>query len=281
MMRSIRLLGIAGILAFATGAAQAQSWGQRLDNAINKNTGKNGNQGNNDNRNGSQGNQNNQGNQNSQGSNGRGGGFNLGQGLGNGEIVNGLKEALTIGARNAGAKLNVTNGFFGNSLIKILMPPEAAKVEGALRQIGMGQLVDDAILSMNRAAEDAAGKAAPIFINAVTSMNINDGLNILRGGNGAATAYLKDKTTMALTEVFRPVISDALNKSGATVLWGKVFTAYNKLPMTRQKINPDLVAYATERALSGLFLTIADEENKIRNNASSRVTNLLQKVFGG
>ena len=162
-----------------------------------------------------------------------------------------------------------------------MLPPEATKVENALRQVGMGNMVDDLILSMNRAAEDAAGKAAPIFVNAVTSMNINDGLNILRGGNGAATNYLKQKTTAALTEAFRPVISDALNKSGATTLWAKVFTTYNKLPMTMKKINPDLVAYATERALSGLFVTISDEENKIRNNASSRVTDLLQKVFGG
>lgn len=205
----------------------------------------------------------------------------LGSGLGNNEIVNGLKEALNIGAKNAGAKLNVTNGFFGNALIKIVMPPEAKKVEAALRQVGMGKMVDDAILSMNRAAEDAAGKAAPIFIDAVTSMNIQDGLNILRGGNGAATNFLKLKTTSALTGAFRPVIDNALNKTGATLLWNNVFKYYNKLPMTRTKINPDLVSYATERALSGLFVTIADEENKIRTNPASRVTSILQKVFGG
>lgn len=205
----------------------------------------------------------------------------LGNGLGNNEIVNGLKEALSIGAKNAGAKLNITNGFFGNAIIKILMPPEAKKVESALRQVGMGKMVDDAILSMNRAAEDAAGKAAPIFIDAVTSMNINDGLNILRGGNGAATNFLKIKTTAALTAAFRPVIDNALNKTGATLLWNNVFKYYNKLPLTRTKINPDLVSYATERALNGLFVTIADEENKIRTNPASRVTNLLQKVFGG
>ena len=266
MIRSIRLLGIAGIFTLATASAGAQGWGQKLGDALNK-AGKNDNG-------------NNNGNNNNGGNSGRGG-LNLGQGLGQGEIVNGLKEALTVGAKNAGAKLNIANGFFGNSLIKILLPPEAVKVENALRQVGMGNIVDDLILSMNRAAEDAAGRAAPIFVNAVTSMNINDGLNILRGGNGAATNYLKQKTTGALTEAFRPVINDALKKSGATELWTRVFTTYNKLPMTMKKINPDLVAYATERALSGLFVTISDEENKIRNNASSRVTNLLQKVFGG
>lgn len=210
-----------------------------------------------------------------------GGNGNLGAGLGNSEIVNGLKEALSIGAKNAGSRLNITNGFFGNSLIKILMPPEAAKVESALRQVGLGNTVDQAILAMNRAAEDAAGKAAPIFINAVTSMNVQDGLGILKGGNGAATAFLKQRTTAALTTAFRPVIQNALNKTGATALWSDVFKLYNQLPMTRKKINPDLVSYATERALSGLFVTIADEEAKIRTNPAARVTNLLQKVFGG
>lgn len=255
------------------------------------NGGYNDNRGNNSNGNNADNGSNNSYNNNANSNNtnnggGRNGGFpaggvNLGAGLGNSDIVSGLKEALSIGARNAGARLNITNGFFGNSLIKILMPPEAAKVESALRQVGMGKLVDDAVLSMNRAAEDAAGKAAPIFINAVTSMNIQDGLNILKGGNGAATEFLRQKTTMALTEAFRPVIQNALNKSGATNMWSKVFGAYNKLPMTRQKINPDLVAYATERALSGLFVTIADEEAKIRTNPAARVTSILQKVFGG
>ena len=287
MNKFFRYISIAAVLSISVNAVQAQSWGERLDKAIggNKNTDNrnNNNSNNNNNRNTDNRNNNNSGNNNNNNNGGnRGGGLsNLGSGLGNSDIVGGLKEALTIGAKYAGARLNVTNGFFGNNLIKILMPPEAAKVENALRQVGMGKLVDDAILSMNRAAEDAAGKAAPIFINAVTSMNINDGLNILRGGNGAATEFLRQKTTAALTEAFRPVIQTALDKSGATMMWGKVFGAYNKLPMTRNKINPDLVAYATERALSGLFVTIADEESKIRTNPAARVTGLLQKVFGG
>lgn len=278
MQSFFRLLGITALFVSVTMTTQAQSWGERIDNVLggNKNSGSNNNQ-----NSGNTGNNNTSGSSSNNGGRSGGGGLNLGQGLGNGDIVNGLKEALSIGAKNAGARLNITNGFFGNNLIKILMPPEAAKVENALRSIGMGKTVDDAILSMNRAAEDAAGKAAPIFVNAVTSMNIQDGLNILRGGNGAATEYLKQKTTQALTEAFRPVIQTALNKSGATTLWNNVFSAYNKLPMTRQKINPDLVAYATERALSGLFVTIADEENKIRSNPAARVTGLLQKVFGG
>jgi hypothetical protein len=133
---------------------------------------------------------------------------------------------------------------------------------------------------MNRAAEDAAGKAAPIFINAIRGMTINDGINIIRSGNGAATNYLKGATTVALTSAFRPVIETSLNKVGATAYWGDVMRIYNGLPTTRNRINPDLTAYVTERALNGLFVGIADEENKIRTNPAARITDLLSKVFG-
>lgn len=201
-------------------------------------------------------------------------------GLTNSEIVSGLKQALEVGTKNASGKLNAVNGFFGNQIIKILMPPEAKKVENALRNIGMGNVVDKAILSMNRAAEDAAGQAVPIFVNAITSMSIQDGVNILKGGNGAATNYLKQRTTQALTDAFRPVIDRSLKKVNATALWADVFRIYNQLPTTINKINPDLTAYVTERALNGLFVTITEEENKIRNDASARVTDLLKKVFG-
>jgi hypothetical protein len=133
---------------------------------------------------------------------------------------------------------------------------------------------------MNRAAEDAAGKAVPIFVNAITTMSVQDGITIVRGGNGAATNYLRNRTTAELTSAFRPVIQNSLNKVNATKYWTEVFTVYNRLPTTRNKINPDLTAYVTERALNGLFVTIADEENKIRNNPAARVTDLLKKVFG-
>lgn len=225
------------------------------------------------------GNGKNNNNQNGTSNTNSGSGNSLGS-LSNADIANGLKEALSIGAKNASGRLSTTNGFFGNALIKILMPPEAKKVENTLRSFGMGQIVDKAVLSMNRAAEDAAGKAAPIFVNAITGMSIQDGLNILTGGNGAATNYLKMKTTDALTQAFKPVISQSLSKVGATALWNNVFSTYNKLPTTRSKINPDLTGYVTERALAGLFTNIADEENKIRTNPASRVTGLLQKVFG-
>lgn len=196
------------------------------------------------------------------------------------EISSGLKQALQIGAQNATSKVSAVNGFFGNALIKILMPPEAKKVENTLRSIGMGDQVDKAILSMNRAAEDASKKAVQIFINAIVSMSIQDGLSILRGGNDAATNYLKSKTTASLTASFRPIIEESLDKVNGTKYWSDVFTVYNKLPTTYKKVNPDLAGYVTERALAGVFVYVADEESKIRLNPAARVTDLLKKVFG-
>lgn len=208
-----------------------------------------------------------------------GSGISLGS-LSNGEVVSALKQALEVGSKNASSKLNVTNGFFGNALIKILLPPEVQQAEKLMRQFGLGSLADKVILQMNRAAEDAAGKAVPIFVNAITSMSIQDGLSILKGGNGAATNFLKSKTTAALTTAFRPVVQKSLNQLNVQTYWNQLFTSYNKLPIVRNKINPDLTAYVTERALNGLFVTVADEENKIRTNPAARVTDLLKKVFG-
>lgn len=196
------------------------------------------------------------------------------------EIVAGLKQALEVGSQNAGDSLSAVNGYFGNAVIKILMPPEAEKVENTLRSIGLGSIVDDAILSMNRAAEDAANEAAPIFINAITNMSIEDGIGILNGGDGAATAYLKTNTTAELTAAFSPVIDKSLEKVNATKLWEDVFSTYNALPTVQNKINPDLSGYVTEKALVGLFVTVETEENKIRENPAARVTELLEKVFG-
>lgn len=196
------------------------------------------------------------------------------------DISAGLKQALQVGAQNATAKVSAVNGFFGNGLIKILMPPEAKKVENTLRQIGLGSQVDKAILTMNRAAEDASSRAVNIFISAISSMSIQDAVSILRGSNDAATQYLKSKTTATLTTSFRPVIEESLDKVNATKYWADVFNVYNDLPTTFKKVNPDLPAYVTDRALAGLFVYIADEEAKIRMNPAARVTDLLKKVFG-
>lgn len=200
-------------------------------------------------------------------------------GLSNADISSGLKQALEIGAKQASQQLSQKDGFFKNAAVKILMPPEAQKVAGTLRSMGMGSLVDDAILKMNRAAEDAAVKAAPIFVNAIKGITIQDGVQILRGGNNAATLYLESKTSSALTAAFAPVIQQSLDKVGATQIWKTVFQTYNQVPFV-QKVNPDLVGYVTQQALKGVFTEIAAEELKIRTNPASRVTSLLQKVFG-
>lgn len=284
MKKLLGMLLLTGTLTATTAQVQAQTIGNIIDQVLNGSNGNGGNGNNGQNTgNGSGGGL----RSHSNGTNTTNGSSNsnplsgIGNNLSNTDIANGLKEALRIGAQNASGRLSAVNGFFGNALIKILMPPEAKKVETTLRQIGMGNVVDKAILSMNRAAEDASAKAIPIFVNAITSMSIQDGITILRGGNGAATNYLKMKTTQALTDAFRPVIQNSLGKVGATALWSDVFRIYNQLPTTYNKINPDLTGYVTERALSGLFVNIADEENKIRNNPAARVTGLLQQVFGG
>lgn len=207
---------------------------------------------------------------------GSGGGSTLTQN----EIASGLKEALQVGTKNATSKVSAVNGFFGNQLIKVLLPPEAKKVETTLRALGMGAQVDRAILSMNRAAEDASAKAVPIFTNAITGMSIQDGISILKGSNDAATQYLRSNTSTQLTSAFRPVIQSSLNKVNATRYWTEIVTIYNKLPTTRQKVNTDLTGYVTERALNGIFVNVAEEELKIRTNPAARITDILKKVFG-
>ncbi|MEI6949352.1 DUF4197 domain-containing protein [Paraflavisolibacter sp. H34] len=207
-----------------------------------------------------------------------GAGSGKGLGLSNEDIVNGLKEALSVGAERGANKLSAADGFFKDAVLKILMPPEALKAEKTLRNLGMGKLVDNAILSMNRAAEDAAKSAAPIFVTAVKQMTFQDALGILKGGDFAATNYLKGKTSSPLTEAFRPVIESSLQKVNATKYWNDVFTAYNKFSIN--KVNPDLSGYVTEKAMAGIFYQLGLEEQKIRKDPVARTTDLLKKVFG-
>jgi hypothetical protein len=196
------------------------------------------------------------------------------------EVASGLKEALNVGAQNSAGKLSLVDGFFKDEVIKILLPAEAQKVEKTLRSLGLNKMVDDAILSINRGAEDACKTAAPIFGKAIKEMTIQDAIGILKGNDSSATTYLKDKTTTNLTNAFKPVIQQSLDKVGATKYWTDVFTTYNKLPTTFKKINPDLAGYVTDRALGGLFHYVALEEQKIRKDPVARVTDLLKKVFG-
>lgn len=200
------------------------------------------------------------------------------------EIVAGLKEALSRGAQKSADKLSAVDGFFKDAAVKILLPPEAAKVEKALRAAGFGKQVDDAILSLNRSAEDAAKSAAPIFLNAIKGMSVQDGVGILKGPDTAATAYLRKSTMSPLVAAFRPVIDSSLQKTGATKYWKVVFETYNKLPLSsfgQQKVDPDLSSYATGKTIDGVFYYVAQEEKNIRQNPAAQVTDLLKKVFGG
>ena len=199
--------------------------------------------------------------------------------LSNDDIITGLKDALRVGTDSSSKRLSKTDGFFKDAAIKVLMPEEAKKVEKTLRNFGMGNMVDKAILSMNRAAEDAASGVGTIFWDAIKTMSIKDGVQILRGGDFAATDYLKLATTKELTEKFRPVIETSLVKVDATKYWKDLFTTYNRF--SSSQVNTDLTAYVTERALSGLFYNIGLEEQKIRKDPAAQVTDILKKVFGG
>ena len=192
----------------------------------------------------------------------------------------GIKEALEKGVSAGISLLNKQNGFFGNELYKVLLPPDALKAERALRSIGLGGEVDKAILQINRAAEQAVGFAKPIFVNAIKQMTITDALNLLRGGQRSATDYFQNKTTESLKTAFSPVIDSALNKTSATRYYGSLVTKYNSLPTTFNKINPDLKGYVTEKAVQALFDQIAKEELAIRQNPAARTSELLKKVFG-
>ncbi len=198
--------------------------------------------------------------------------------LSNDDIISGLKEALRVGTDSSSKKLGAVDGYFADAAIKILMPDEAKKVEKTLRNLGMGKLVDKALLSMNRGAEDAAKGVGNIFWNSIKQMSIGDGLQILKGGDFAATDYLKKTTTTELTQKFKPVIDSSLAKVNATKYWQDVFTAYNKI--SKEPVNTDLTAYVTERALSGLFYNIGLQEQKIRKDPAAQVTDILKKVFG-
>lgn len=199
-------------------------------------------------------------------------------GLSTNDVVLGLKEALSLGAQKSGDKLSLVDGFFKDAVIKILMPPEAAKVESKLRMLGLGKLVDNAILSLNRAAEDASKSAAPIFLDAIKKMTLRDALSILKGRDTAATAYLRNSTTAQLTLAFQPVINASLQKVNATKYWKDVFNTYNRFSLN--KVDTDLSSYVTSKALNGIFYYVADEERKIRTNPAERVSDILKKVFG-
>lgn len=193
------------------------------------------------------------------------------------EIVSGLKEALSLGAQKSGDKLSAADGFFKDAAVKILLPKQVQDIEKKMRMLGMGKLIDNAELSMNRAAEDASKSAAPIFLSAIKQMTVTDALNILRGSDTAATSYLRKTTTPQLTDAFMPVIETSLKKTNADKYWKDVFTAYNRF--SKEPVDTDINGYVTSKALNGIFYYVAQEEVSIRKNPADRVTDILKKVF--
>jgi hypothetical protein len=202
--------------------------------------------------------------------------------LTNQEVISGLKEALSVGIKNSVNLTSVTDGFLKNTAIRLPFPPDALKARQKALDLGMSAQVDKFETTLNRAAEEAVKEALPIFTNAITSMTISDGFAILNGGNGAATRYLKEKTTAQLTSAFRPRVEAAISKVQLTQYWEPIINKYNgAMTLTGgQKLNPDLNQFVTERAIAGLFIMVEKEENKIRLDPMARVTDILKKVFG-
>lgn len=194
------------------------------------------------------------------------------------EVAKGLKEALNKGIEKGVDQLSATDGYLKDLSVKIPMPDEASVIESKLRAIGQGQLVDDVIESMNRAAEDASSSAKELFVVAIKNLTLTDVMNILNGNDDAATQYLSASTRTDLSIKFTPIIKTSLDKVGATKNWKLMVNTYNKIPLVK-KLNPDLVEYSTNKAIDGLLIKVAQQEKEIRNNPSSRTTDLLKKVF--
>ncbi|QIE60548.1 DUF4197 domain-containing protein [Rasiella rasia] len=194
-------------------------------------------------------------------------------------IANGLRQALDFGIDKQVSKLTQKDGFYKNSLVKILLPQELQKVDKTLRDIGLGKLADEGLKVLNRAAEDAVKEATPIFVDAVKGITFSDAKNILLGPDNAATNYLEGRTNTALYGKFNPVIKNSFQKVGADQIWENIITKYNSVPFVN-KVNPDLTDYVTNQALEGVYTMIAVEEKKIRTNVASRTTTLLRQVFG-
>ena len=196
------------------------------------------------------------------------------------QVAGGLKEALTIGTGNAVSLVSVTDGFFANQAIKILMPDKIQKVADVLGKVGYQQQVDDFVLSMNRAAEKAAPQAKSIFVDSIKEMSIEDAKKILNGGDTAATEFFKGKTGGKLSEAFKPIISSSMDEVGATRSYKEMMGKYTALPFMKAE-SLDLDQYVTNKSLDGLFFMVGQEEKKIRTNPAARVTDLLKTVFGG
>ncbi len=213
--------------------------------------------------------------------------------LTNQEVINGLREALVIGSDSASGRLSAVDGYYRDELVRILLPPEAEIITNNLSLLPGGEkLVEDVILRINRAAEDAAREAAPVFARAVNNMTIQDGFAILRGENDAATQYLKAQTFDDLFNLYQPRIKNSIEKPLAGNIstlesWNALTEQWNRLARSAagritdlQPVETDLAGYLTRQALDGLFLKLAQEELRIRTDPVARVTDLLKRVFG-
>ena len=202
--------------------------------------------------------------------------------LTNEEVISGLKEALNVGIKNAVNLSSVTDGFLKNDVIRLPFPPDAIKVREKAINFGLSKQVTTFEETLNRAAEEATKKALPIFVNAIKNMSVSDGFSILKGGDGAATKFLKSQTSNQLVLAFAPVVKEATTKVQLTAYWNPIITRYNSAMTLSggQKLDPDLDAYITQKAIYGLFYLVEIEENKIRKDPLARVSDILVKVFG-
>lgn len=195
------------------------------------------------------------------------------------EIIAGLKEALNQGTNISTAATSKADGYLKNPRLFIPFPPEATEMKARLVKLGMEKKVNEFETSLNRAAEEAAKTAAPVFLAAIKNMTVKDGMGILKGADTAATSYLKTATSPELYTQYKPIVKNAINKVKVTQHWNPLVKKYNKIPGVKKQ-NPDLDDYVTKKAIYGLFLLVADEEAKIRKDPMTRVNDILKNVFG-
>ena len=196
------------------------------------------------------------------------------------QVASGLKQALEVGTKNTVSKVGVTDGYFANAAIKILMPEKLRPLEKGLRMMGKGPEIDSFVMAMNRAAEKAAPGARSIFLNAITGMSFEDARGILAGGDTAATEYFKQKTSGALREAFQPVVESSMSQVGVVQQYQALTKQFESVPFAKKEMF-DINGYVVTKSLDGLFFVLGEEEKKIRTNPAAQVTPLLKEVFGG
>jgi len=209
---------------------------------------------------------------------------NLGSMVGSGPldsatVANGLKEALTVGTQRSVDKLSQPGGYAKDAALRLMVPEKLDSVTKTLRRVGLGSMVDDFEGKMNTAAEEAAAKAAPVFMSAVRDMSFEDAMGILKGGNTAATDYFKAHTSEQLRAMYAPIVHAKMEEVGAAKLYNSLMDKYNAIPLT-SKPDFSLDNYVTDQALTGLFSKLGEMEKDIRENPAARTTALLKRVFG-